>query len=48
MSHHVEKLMHTVRVDEPDPKFGNMLPEQSGANGELPLMSAVRVPQPVA
>ncbi len=28
--------MYTVRVDEPDPKFGNMLLEQfGGANGEL-------------
>jgi Mn-containing catalase len=34
--HHVKKLMYTVRVDEPDPKFGNMLLEQfGGANGEL-------------
>jgi Mn-containing catalase len=30
------ELMYTVRVDEPDPKFGNMLLEQfGGANGEL-------------
>jgi Mn-containing catalase len=36
MYHHVKKLMFTVRVDEPDPKFGNMLLEQfGGANGEL-------------
>src|SRR5678815_822161 len=36
MYHHVKKLMYTVRVDEPDPKFGNMLLEQFGrANGEL-------------
>jgi Mn-containing catalase len=34
--HHVKKLMYTVRVDEPDPSFGNMLLEQfGGANGEL-------------
>jgi manganese catalase len=34
--HHVKKLMYTVRVDEPDPAFGNMLLEQfGGANGEL-------------
>jgi len=34
--HHVKKLMYTVRVDTPDPKFGNMLLEQfGGANGEL-------------
>jgi Mn-containing catalase len=36
MYHHVKKLMYTVRVDMPDPKFGNMLLEQfGGANGEL-------------
>jgi Mn-containing catalase len=36
MYHHVKKLMYTVRVDEPDPSFGNMLLEQfGGANGEL-------------
>jgi Mn-containing catalase len=36
MYHHVKKLMYTVRVDAPDPAFGNMLLEQfGGANGEL-------------
>jgi Mn-containing catalase len=36
MYHHVKKLMFTVRVDEPYPRFGNMLLEQfGGANGEL-------------
>jgi Mn-containing catalase len=36
MFHHVKKLMFTVRVDEPDTRFGNMLLEQfGGANGEL-------------
>ena len=36
MYHHVKKLMYTVRVDVPDPWFGNMLLEQfGGANGEL-------------
>jgi Mn-containing catalase len=36
MYHHVKKLMHTVRVDEADPRFGNMLLEQfGGANGGL-------------
>jgi Mn-containing catalase len=36
MYHHVKKLMYTVRVDEPDATFGNMLLEQfGGANGEL-------------
>jgi Mn-containing catalase len=34
--HHVKELMYTVRVDAPDPRFGNMLLEQfGGANGEL-------------
>jgi Mn-containing catalase len=36
MYHHVKKLMYTVRVGRPDPRFGNMLLEQfGGANGEL-------------
>jgi Mn-containing catalase len=36
MYHHVKQLMYTVRVDAPDPTFGNMLLEQfGGANGEL-------------
>ena len=36
MYHHVKKLMYTVKVDQPDPAFGNMLLEQfGGANGEL-------------
>ena len=36
MYHHVKKLMYTVRVDEPDVRFGKMLLEQfGGANGEL-------------
>ncbi len=36
MYHHIKKLMYTVRVDQPDPAFGNMLLEQfGGANGEL-------------
>jgi Mn-containing catalase len=36
MYHHVKKLMYTVRVGTPDPRFGNMLLEQfGGANGEL-------------
>jgi Mn-containing catalase len=36
MYHHVKKLMYTVKVGTPDPKFGNMLLEQfGGANGEL-------------
>lgn len=36
MYHHIKKLMFTVRVGQPDPRFGNMLLEQfGGANGEL-------------
>lgn len=36
MYHHIKKLMYTVRVESPDPRFGNMLLEQfGGANGEL-------------
>jgi Mn-containing catalase len=36
MYHHIKKLMFTVRIGEPDPRFGNMLLEQfGGANGEL-------------
>ncbi len=36
MYHHVKKLMYTVRVGSPDPRFGTMLLEQfGGANGEL-------------
>ncbi len=36
MYHHVKKLMYTVDVSDPDPRFGKMLLEQfGGANGEL-------------
>src|ERR1700728_2984324 len=36
MYHHVKKLMYTVEIGEPDPKFSKMLLEQfGGANGEL-------------
>jgi Mn-containing catalase len=36
MYHHVKKLMYTVHVDRPEPRFGRMLLEQfGGANGEL-------------
>lgn len=36
MYHHVKKLMYTVNVGDPEPRFGNMLLEQfGGANGEL-------------
>jgi Mn-containing catalase len=34
MYHHVKKLMYTVSIGAPDPRFGNMLLEQfGGANG---------------
>lgn len=36
MYHHIKKLMYTVEIGEPDPRFGKMLLEQfGGANGEL-------------
>lgn len=36
MYHHIKKLMYTVNVATPNPRFGNMLLEQfGGANGEL-------------
>ncbi len=36
MYHHIKKLMYTVNVGTPNPRFGNMLLEQfGGANGEL-------------
>jgi Mn-containing catalase len=36
MYHHIKKLIYTVQVGTPDPRFGNMLLEQfGGANGEL-------------
>ena len=36
MYQHLKKLMYTVTIGEPDPKFGKMLLEQfGGANGEL-------------
>ena len=36
MYHHIKKLMYTVNIGDPDPRFGNMLLEQfGGANGEL-------------
>ena len=36
MYHHIKKLMYTVEIGTPDPRFGNMLLEQfGGANGEL-------------
>jgi Manganese containing catalase len=39
MYHHIKKLMYTVNVGTPDPRFGNMLLEQfGGANGELAAM----------
>ena len=42
MYHHIKKLMYTVNVGTPDPRFGNMLLEQfGGANGELAAGNAV-------
>lgn len=36
MYHHVKKLMYSVNIGEPDPRFGKILLEQfGGANGEL-------------
>jgi Mn-containing catalase len=36
MYHHVKKLIYTVNVGTPEPRFGNMPLEQfGGANGEL-------------
>jgi Mn-containing catalase len=36
MYHHVKKLMYTVKIGEPNVRFGNMLLEQfGGPNGEL-------------
>lgn len=38
---HNKRLMHTVRVDTPDPRFGKLLLEQfGGANGELTAAGA--------
>jgi hypothetical protein len=34
MYHHLKKLMYTVNVDTPDPRFGNMLLEQFGERME--------------
>ena len=42
MYRHIKKLMYTVNVGTPDPRFGNMLLEQfGGANGELPLPCSI-------
>ena len=38
MYHHVKKLMYTVRVDEPDPRFGNMF----WSNSAAPTASSLR------
>lgn len=38
MYQHVKKLMYTVRVDEPDPRFGNML---SSNSSEAPTVSSL-------
>ena len=42
MYHHVKKLMYTVRVDDPDPRFGNMLLEQFGGDTVQALVAAHR------
>ena len=45
MYHRVKKLMYTVNIGQPDPKFGRMLLEQfGGANGELaaPVQYSIR------
>ena len=49
MYHHIKTLMYTVRIGQPDPRFGNMLLEQfGGANGELaanpPALAALTCP----
>jgi len=31
MYHHIKKLMYTVNIGDPDPRFGRMLLEQFGA-----------------
>ena len=37
--HYVKKLMYTVKIGEPDPRFGKMLLEQfGGANGGSPRL----------
>ena len=42
MYHHVKKLMYTVEIGEPDPRFGKMLLEQfGGANGELQRLCSI-------
>jgi len=46
MYHHVKKLMFTVRVDEPDPRFGNMLLEQFGARTANSRRDAIFDPGP--
>jgi Mn-containing catalase len=43
MYHHVKKLMFTVRVDEPDPRFGNMLLSNlAGQTESWPLPCSIR------
>ena len=44
MYHHVKKLMFTVRVDEPDPRFGNMRLSNSAAlTANSPLRCSIRL-----
>ena len=37
MYHHLKKLMYTVNVGKPDPRFGNMLLEQFGGLKQRPF-----------
>ena len=49
MYHHIKKLMYTVNVGTPDPRFGNMLLEQfGGANGELAAAMQYSIPSLIA
>jgi hypothetical protein len=36
MYHHVKKLMYTVNIEEPDPRFGRMLLERFGVSTRRP------------
>jgi len=49
MYHPIKELMHTVHVDQPDPRFGNVLLEQfGGANGELGRRCSIRYKESTA
>jgi Mn-containing catalase len=48
MYHHIKRLMYTVNVRSPDPRFGNMLLEQfGGANGELAAAMQYAIQGPI-